>query len=96
MEKNNLSEMIDIDCQFHRILHDASDNPFLIQSMTIVMNKFSILLRQISYRSKGFLSSLPQVIEALKKNDEGKMEQLMVAHLVDSIEQIAFYSVGRG
>ncbi len=95
MEKNNLSEMIDIDCQFHQILHDATDNPFLIQSMTIVMNKFSILLRQISYRSKGFLSSLPQVIEALKKNDEGKMEQLMVAHLFDFIEQIALYSMGR-
>ena len=95
-EKNNLLEMIDIDCQFHRILHDASDNPFLIQSMTIVMNKFSILLRQISYKSKGFLTSLPKVIEALKKNDADKMEQLMVAHMVDFIEQISLYSIGRG
>jgi DNA-binding GntR family transcriptional regulator len=95
MEKDNLSEMIDIDCQFHRILHNATENPYLIQSMTNVMNKFVIILRQISYRSKGFLSCLPQVIEALRKNDEDKMEQLMVAHLEDFIDQFARYSLGR-
>ncbi|MGD2271700.1 MAG: GntR family transcriptional regulator [Desulfobacterales bacterium] len=95
MEKNNLSEMIDIDREFHRILHDATDNSFLIQAMTVVMNQFAIILRQISYRSKGFLSCLPQVIEALKNNDADKMEQLMVAHLEDFIEQVTRYSMGR-
>jgi DNA-binding GntR family transcriptional regulator len=63
--------------------------------MTMVMNQFSILLRQISYRSRGFLSCLPQVIDALKNNDEDKMEQLMVAHLEDFIEQVTRYSMGR-
>jgi DNA-binding GntR family transcriptional regulator len=95
MEEISLSEMIDLDCQFHRILHGATDNPFLIRSMTTVMNQFSILLRQISYRSKGFLSCLPQLIEALKTRDEDKMEQIMVAHLEDFIEQVARYSMGR-
>lgn len=95
MEKDNLSDLIDIDRQFHQIIHSATENAYLVQSMTNVMNKFSIILRQISYRSKGFLSCLPQVIEALRNNDEDKMEQLMVAHLEDFIEQVARYSMGR-
>jgi len=95
MKDYKLSEIIDYDGQFHRILHDATHNAFLINSMRLVMNKFSILLKLIDYQSRDFLSCLPEVIDALKRKDQDKMEQLMVAHLEDFIDQITRYAMGR-
>jgi len=95
MKAYDLSEIIEYDGQFHRILHDATRNLFLINSMRLVMNQFAILLKLISYQSKDFLSCLPEVIDALKRKDQDKMEQLMVAHLEDFIDQITRYSMGR-
>jgi DNA-binding GntR family transcriptional regulator len=95
MKDYDLSEIIDYDGQFHWILHDATNNSFLINSMRLVMNQFAILLRLISYQSRDFLSCLPEVIDALKRKDQDKMEQLMVAHLEDFIDQITRYSMGR-
>jgi DNA-binding GntR family transcriptional regulator len=95
MKEYKLSEIIDYDGQFHRILHDATHNAFLINAMRLVMNKFSILLKLISYQSRDFLSCLPEVIDALKRKDQDKMEQLMVAHLEDFIDQITRYATGR-
>ncbi|MFB0507594.1 MAG: GntR family transcriptional regulator [Thermodesulfobacteriota bacterium] len=81
INREDISELINYDMQFHQIINQASHNHFLHESISVTQNQFFRIQRLISHKPERMLADLPKVIEALKGRDADRMEQLMVEHV---------------
>ncbi|MFX0200012.1 MAG: GntR family transcriptional regulator [Candidatus Hodarchaeota archaeon] len=77
----DISELINYDMQFHQIINRASHNHFLHESISVIQNQFFRIQRLISHKPERLLADLPKIIQALKRKDSERMEELMVEHV---------------
>jgi len=87
----DLSAMLNYDIQFHEIIREIADNPYLDNYLFIVMNQFIRIERIISYKPAVFQVDLPKFIETLKRKDPDEMEKLIERHLENIVKRVKDY-----
>ncbi len=91
VKKENVSELIDYDMQFHKLIREASRNRYLDEYLSVVQNQFFRIQRLISHKPQLLLTDLPQYIQALKGRDADHMGQLMVDHVEHFVDSVRRY-----
>ena len=86
-----ISEQIDYDMQFHKIIKQASQNHYLEEYLSIVQNQFFRIQRLISHKPELIFTHLPQYLQVLKNRDTDRMGQLMVEHVEHFVEAVRRY-----
>lgn len=91
LRDEDISELIECDRTFHRIIEQASQNQLLARFLSIIRNQFFRIQKLISHKPERMRTDLTKVIEAFKKRNEDEMVQLMVDHVEHFVEKVRNY-----
>jgi DNA-binding GntR family transcriptional regulator len=91
VKKENASELIDYDMEFHKLIREASRNRYLDEYLSVVQNQFFRIQRLVSHKPQLVLTDLPRYIQALKGRDADHMGELMVDHVEHFVDSVRRY-----
>jgi len=91
LKDEDISELIECDRVFHRIIDQASHNQLLAKFLSIIRNQFFRIQKLISHKPERMRTDLTKVIKAFKKRNEDEMVQLMVDHVEHFVEKVRNY-----
>lgn len=91
LKDEDISELIECDRVFHRIIDQASHNQLLAKFLSIIRNQFFRIQKLISHKPERMRTDLSKVIEAFKKRNEDEMVLLMVDHVEHFVEKVRNY-----
>ena len=86
----DVSELMEIDREFHKIIRQASHNHLLEKYLSIIQNQFTRIQRLLSKPDRTAID-LSKVIEVLRQKDADEMEHLMVEHVEKFVTKVRNY-----
>ena len=86
----DVSELMEIDREFHQIIRQASHNHLLDKYLSIIQNQFTRIQRLLSKPDRTAID-LSKVIQLLKQKDADEMERLLVEHVEGFVAKVSNY-----
>ncbi|MCE5333658.1 MAG: GntR family transcriptional regulator [Desulfobacteraceae bacterium] len=88
MTEDNVLELIECDKQFHQLMVQATQNPFLAKYASTVLDQFNRLQNLMQIKPNRMQADMPVVIAALKENDADKLEKLLLRHVENFVTKV--------
>ncbi len=91
VDKNDAIGLTDCDTEYHKIIAEASDNPFLIEYLSAVRLQFTRIQKITRNKPDGIQEDIPKAIKILKNRDTDEMIRLSIAHVEHFIKKVRNY-----
>ncbi len=88
VQPDDIKGWVCCDLEFHQIIAEASENPFLIEALSTIRLQFTRIQRIVSTRTDNVPSEIQRAAIILENRDSDEMIKLLVKHVENFVAKV--------
>ncbi len=88
VHEDDIPGLIDCDSEFHQIIGESSENPFLIECLSSVRLQFTRIQKLILNKPDSVQDDIQKAIIILKNRDTDEMIRLLIGHVEHFVKKV--------
>jgi DNA-binding GntR family transcriptional regulator len=88
VKEGDINGWVDCDSEFHQIIAEASENPFLLEYLSAVRLQFTRIQRIVSAKNDDVPAEIRKVANILENRDTDEMIKLSIGHVENFVIKV--------